>query len=165
MDEEAAISAAAAAAAAASAVLKRRENVDRTNIDLVLFTRQKKWATQVPLVPAPQNQRLRASRLSDEELEHLMKEVQGQEFGPPARPDLELQIVGVGAQEEEEQFDESGAEIPTDRSGGNGVGVLFDAAKGIYVLSDSVEDSLLLLLRNDFQAAMIIDIASSKAGV
>jgi len=161
---EAAAAAAEAAALAFAATAKRRENVDKSNIDLVLFTRKKKFATVVPLVPAPHNERLRVSRLSDEDLEHLMKEVQGPEFGPPARPELELQLVGVGAQEEEERYDAKGKEIPTDRSEGNGIGVLFDAAKGVYIISDSLEDSLLLLLRNDFQAAMYIDSASSKAG-
>jgi len=45
-------------------------------------------------------------------------------------------------------------EIPTDQSDGRGIEVLYDAVKNTYIISDSIEDQLILLFRNDPVAAL-----------
>jgi hypothetical protein len=149
---------------------KRRIGVDVSeNLELMLVYRQsqKKWATQVlpPIDPIP-GTRLRKTYMPQLDYEHLFKEITGPAFGPPARPEVELHTVGVGSKAWT-KWKTKDAEIlvtAMEESKGNGIEILFDYSKCMYILTDLVEDKLIMLLKTDHKMASIINTVHARVG-
>lgn len=149
---------------------KRRIGVNvADNLELMLLYQKskRKWATPVlpPLDPIP-GARLRKTYMPQEDYDHLFKEVTGPTFGPPARPEIELHTVGVGSKIWE-KWKKKDAEIlvtAKEETQGNGIEILFDYSKCMYILSELVEDKLILLLKTDRSKASIINSVYARVG-
>jgi hypothetical protein len=160
-------------------VINRRIGVDYAeNIELMLVHREanKKWAFKIPSVENLNGQRVRKVMLNEEEYEHLIHEIKGDEKYVPCRPELELHYIGVEEDTEavwdpnfyhsklykiNRNIQESVNEIlqkTVDTTNGLGVEVIFDPVKCLYILTPFVEDQLILMLRNDFKRGSIVTV-------
>lgn len=163
-------------------VVNRRIGVDYAeNIELMLVHREanKKWAFKIPSSENINGQRVRKILLNDEEYDHLIHEIKGDEKYVPCRPELEVHYIGVEDDEESvwdpnfyhsklykknAKFQVSVDEIlqkTIDITNGLGIEVVYDPAKCLYILTPFVEDQLILMLRNDFQRGSTVTVGHS----
>lgn len=86
----------------------KRMGISRDNVDLILFAREKKWSYLIPSNTPHLADRLRVIKITgitkrkegeEDNFDHLVGEINGTRYnvGMAARPELEYQIVGVGA--------------------------------------------------------------------
>ncbi len=100
--------------------------------------------------------------MNQKDYDHLDGTIKGTKYGMCERPDVEVHTIGAGAKKvkklkkkkglskEERKADmEKYKMTPKDMSNGQGVEVMFDKAKKLYILTERQEDKLLLLLQND----------------
>jgi len=165
-----------------AAVVNRRIGVDYAeNIELMLVHREanKKWALKIPATENIKGQRVRKVMLNDEEYEHLIHEIKGDEKYVPCRPELEVHYIGVDDDTEavwdpnfyhsklytiNTKLQESVDEIlqkTVDTTNGLGIEVIYDPVKCLYILTPFVEDQLILMLRNDFQRGSTVTVGRS----
>ena len=105
--------------------------------------------------------------LTTEQFSHLLDELNGEVYGPPERPEFELLTIGQGAKipNEFDTITESDSrQIIHDMSNGQGVQLFFDPIRVIFVLSEKVEDELILLYLNDPEKALEISMCQTKFG-
>lgn len=157
--------------------MKRREGVDAVdNVELMLMRRlaTKKVSTVIPEPIQQHGSRLGKVYLTDEQFEHLLVEVHGGKVKDvkydSCRPDLEVHIIGM-EHDQLAHFQDKGDHYHSqlykpnhtkneeisqilvnakDQSDGKGLEVLYDSGKSLYILTEYVEDCILLLLRRNF---------------
>lgn len=141
-----------------SVVVLNQAEIDE--IDMIISKREKKISVEVPHVNYSRSgSSIRKVYLKDSEYHHLYDEVKGGKYGEPSRPEISVYRVGVGAKVEKKKKKKGVVDnrIPRDMSKGNGVEILYDSAKKLYILNESCEDRLILLVRNDPEKAAVVN--------
>ena len=129
--------------------IRRSGVTEATNMALVMMKRKKKVSIQVPVIEVDGYRRLNRVYISSKKYKHLLDEIIGGVYGPPSRPELELQ-----------KF-EFVCTLPSEETGGSTVSktlqlnLVYDYEKNLYVISRRLEDKLLLYLhQNSFRCAL-----------
>ena len=132
-------------------------------IDRILKGRVKKISIAIP--PVPREQTYKTARqvcIPQSDYDHLHDEILGGKYGPAARPELEIIVVGYGAPRRKVTKQVIASQQPIDLSRGKGVELMFDPAKSLFIMTSSILDQLLLVLQNDPEKANVVNDACSR---
>jgi hypothetical protein len=139
---------------------KTTEEEDLSQLDEIeRIIRKREKLISIPIPPAPANamnsgHRIKSVIIPEKDMFHLLHEVKGTRYGPPCRPELTLVVVGKGATSQYKETNEPSL-FP-------GVELIADFAKELFVLSDRIEDQLVMLTKIDPNRAKIIDSAITR---